>query len=193
MAQLLVPSTFQVAIEAEAAGQQIINVIGIRSDDVTKTANGVGFAVKAAWESATGPLKLLSTSVLMKGYRTTDLRSLDGDIDFQPSSTTGGVSSAPFSTLAVAALVQYGQGTRNRSSRGRLYFGPLSEQMINSDGRTLSSGTVNTVTAAMESFRAQLAASEMFWAVISRVQSKAYTINSIGVANVVATQRRRLR
>jgi hypothetical protein len=193
MVQLLIPSAYQVSIEMTVSGQQVINVIGIRSDEVQKTANDVCAAVKTGWEIANGPLKQLASQIQMVGYRCTDLRSTNGDIDFQPSTATGGMSGQSLSTLAVAALVQYGQGTRNRSSRGRMYFGPLSEANINTDGRTLLPTSLTSINAAMEVFRSHIAGANMQWAVLSRVQKQAYSINTVQVASVVATQRRRLR
>jgi len=194
MAQLIVPNAFQTVVEMEVSGQQIINVIGIHSADAATSAIQVGVAVQAAWEMTGGPLSQLSTFTNMGGYRTTDLRSADGSINFFGSTAKGGFGASQLSTLAVSGLVQYGTGSRNRSSRGRLYFGPLAENQINADGRTVAAAPRASIGAAFEQFRVTIGGGDLSWAVISRVRSTAYIISTEPVvANVVATQRRRLR
>lgn len=193
MVQLIIPNAYQVAIEMSVSGQQIINVIGVGGNFGTSTAEGVAGAVKAGWEAAGGILKGLSSSVVMVGYTVTDLSSSDGQVFHLASTAQGGNTGSTMSTLAAAALIQYGNGTRNRSSRGRMYVGPLSENDVNPDGRTLATVSITKWTTAINVLVASIQSIGCTFAVLSRVQKSYNVISSVNVASVVATQRRRLR
>jgi hypothetical protein len=44
-------------------------------------------------------------------------------------------------TRAAAAIIKLNGGTRSRSTRGRIYYGPIMENDINADGATLTATT----------------------------------------------------
>lgn len=186
---LVIPDTFLVAIKGQSGGQDIVNVIGVKGP--SDTAISMATSVLGAWKTAGGPLSKLTTAYQMIEVRAMDLSSTSGDV-YAVADTTAGTLSPPIATNAACALVTYGSGTRAKSERGRMYFGPLRESDINSDGRTLTSPGV--FTTAFQAFRTALEASlSRKWVVISRKNSSTTEIASINTQSVIATQRRRIR
>jgi hypothetical protein len=191
---LVVPDTFQVAIEMTQSGQTVFNVIGVRmsiTSGLDSPATNLG-KVKTAWEQSNGPLAKHTTGCTMVGYHYTDLRSTTGATAFLGSSTTGGTS-AEVSTMAACAVVKLSANTRSRSEHGRVFHGPLGEAHINSDGRTIESGFLTGLAAAYNLFRTNLTTNDLGWAVISRKLSTSKDIQTVGVGSIIGTQRRRIR
>lgn len=192
MATLIIPNAFQVSIEAESGGQPVVNVIGVTNSG--GTAAGAAAAVKAAWETNPGPLLRLSSLVQMRNYRAVDLSSAFGDIADLPSTAQGSVTTSnSLSTLAASALITWNGSQRSRSTRGRLYFGPIGEGVVNTDGRTLVPTAQSQIGTSFEAFRSSLAAAGYPLAVLSRKNLQAYPVSSFAVETVIATQRRRIR
>ena len=191
MAPLVIPNVYRVAIEALSGGQSVVNVVGVKgssSGQATAAAN----AVKAAWEAAGGPAGVLQNTYAVQNYRSMDLSSVDGGIANVGSTKVGGGASA-LATNGACALVKWNGGTRSGSSRGRLYFGPLSESQINSDGRTVAASSLTTITTAFTAFRDSLSGAGFPLHVISRTRAEAFAVTSIAVESVLASQRRRIR
>lgn len=189
---LIIPNAFQVSINALAAGRNITNVIGVTNS--TGTAAAAAAAVKTAWEISGGPLSQLTANYTMVGYTAVDLSSSHGSIATVTSTAAGGVSSSnQFATRGACALVQWNGSVRSRSTRGRMYYGPLMEASVNADGATLVSGTLSAFTAAFSSFRTSLNSSGYPLSVLSRKDSAAYSVTSHAVETTIATQRRRIR
>jgi hypothetical protein len=74
-----------------------------------------------------------------------------------------------------------------------MYFGPIGEADINSDGRTLSSTSITGIQSAFNQFRTTITNAGLEWVVVSRKLQAATPITTIGVQSVIATQRRRIR
>ncbi len=189
---LVIPNAHQIGIEMSAGGQTIMNVIGINYGTGFYTIQEALADVKAAWEATGGPLKTLPNAVTCIGYHGVDLSTADAATAYLGSGATGTVASE-MSTLAACAVIKLSGGSRSRSKNGRMYFGPLHEGQINSDGRTISSGAATTINAAFNQFRTAINVEEVSWAVLSRKLSEATPIASVGVQGVIGTQRRRLR
>lgn len=187
---IIINSTYIVAIEAECSGQPVVNVIGIRSP--FSNAAEVGEAVKAQWEAAGGPLSKRSTFLVMKDYRVTDISSPIGPVVSTFSSKAGGAT-GQLSTMGASALISYSGGSRSRSSSGRMYHGPLSENDVNTDGRTLPPLTISGLSVCYQTFKASLASEGYEWVVISRKLSQAFPVGIPVCQSVIATQRRRIR
>lgn len=189
---LVIANTYRVSIEMTAGGRQISNVIG-----VTGTASGqqaaAAAAVLAAWKVASGPLSQLSSLVAMTGVTALDLSSTTGGIAVVADTTAGGKAAAALSTRASSALINWNTATRSKSARGRMYFGPLAESDINSDGATLVAGTVAALGTAMTNFRNSLSGASFPLCVISQKLASTTAVSSQGVQATIATQRRRLR
>jgi hypothetical protein len=150
--------------------------------------------VLAAWKVATGPLSRLSSLVAMTGVRAVDISSGSGAIVTVNDTTAGGVASTnSLATRGACALVQFNGGTRSRSSRGRLYFGPIMETDINVDGATVGGATVANLGTAFTAFRNSLNGSGYPLNVLSRKLSQAFPVTSQTVETIIATQRRRIR
>jgi hypothetical protein len=193
MATLVIPNTVQIVVEMACSGQQVINVLHFKTGVGTFTnGNEALAAFKTAWERAAGPLKIRSSLVTMVGYKFTDISSLNGAVA-SLSSNVAGSGAATISTMASSALVKFGGGTRSRSSSGRLYHGPLLETDVNADGRTLAAASATAITAAYNTLDTEMAAQGLQLAVASRKNSESFDVGSISTANVIATQRRRLR
>lgn len=192
MAQLIVPNCFQVAIMGKAGGSDVVNVIGVQNG--AGTAAGAAAAVLAAWKVGNGPLARLSSLYTMSQVVATDIRTSNGAISVLADSTAGGVATTnAFATAGACALVKWNGGTRSRSSRGRLYLGPIMETDINADGRTVASASNTTLTSAITNFRNSLNSAGYPLVVISRVLSQSFPVTSHVVENTIATQRRRIR
>lgn len=190
VSQLIIPGCFQVSIDGVSGAQPVVNVIGVQN--AGGTAAGAAAAVQTAWKVASGPLGVLSSSYALTGFIATDIGDPNGDI-VSIGDTTAGGGTVGVSTNAASALVSWNGGTRSRSSRGRLYFGPLQEANINADGRTLASSFITTLTTAFGNFRTSLSSSGYPLVVLSRVLSQSFPVTTHTVESVIATQRRRIR
>lgn len=192
VAQLIIPNVYRVAIEATSGGQAVTNVVGLRGSG-SGLAQQAAAAAQTAWKVSGGPLGVLPNTYALLGFRALDLSSANGSIAFIADSTAGGVTTGSKSTNGACALVKWNGGTRSRSSRGRLYFGPILEGQINPDGRTLSTTEQSNISARMGAFRSSLSSSGFTLCVISPTTSSAFDVSSHAVESVIATQRRRIR
>jgi len=192
MGQLIVPGVFQCVINGKAGGQDVINVVGVQNSG--GDAAGASLAVLNAWKIAGGPLAQLSSLYLMSQVIATDIGNSNGTIHLRTDTTQGGGGiGASFATAGACALVKWNGGTRSRSSRGRLYFGPIQEANINADGRTLTSGAQTAMNTAFNNFRSSLSGAGYPLVVVSRVLSQAFPVTSSAVEVTIGTQRRRIR
>lgn len=192
MGILIIPNVYRVSIEALAGGRQVVNVIHVEGSSTGQEA-AAGAAVKTAWEIASGPLVRLNSQVTMQQYVSMDLSSATGGIATVTSSTAGGVAATQFSTRAASALVKWNGASRSRSTRGRLYYGPLSEVDINTDGATVASASSALFTTAFTNFRNSLNSSGFPLVVASRKLATAFPVTSFSIESTIATQRRRIR
>jgi len=192
MATLVIPNTYQVAIEMSCSGQPVWNVLHFNYGGGFVTPSDELTRIKNAWEVANGPLKLRPAGVTMVGYHFTNLASPTGAVAFLGSSTAGaGVSG--ISTMASSALLKLGTGTRSRSQQGRMYHGPLLESQINTDGRTVDPTFLTAINLAYNTFKSSVNVGGVSWAVASRKLLSSTPIGTVSTAGVIATQRRRLR
>lgn len=192
MAQLIIPGCFQVAIMGKAGGSDVVNVIGVQNGG--GNAADAAAAVRTAWKVTAGPLAQLSSLYTLNQFVATDIGSSNGSIATVGDTTAGGqVSGNSFATAGACALIKWNGGTRSRSARGRMYFGPIMETNINPDGRTLASAFVTAFTTAMTNFRASLSSSGYPLVVLSRTLSESFPVTSNAAESTIATQRRRIR
>lgn len=192
MPTLIIPNAFQVSIEMEASSQPVVNVVGVTSS--SGTAAGAAAAVKSAWEGTGKPLQQLAAAVQVRNYRAVDLGDAFGDIaDLASTAVGGNVATGGLATMASSALVNWNGSSRSRSTRGRMYYGPLLDAQINTDGRTVASNAVTALNSAFATFISTLASAGYPLAVLSRKNSVAYPVSSAAVSAIIATQRRRLR
>lgn len=187
---LVVANTYLVSINAESSGQPVTNVVGIRG--AFDSAENVTQVVLNGWTQAGGPITKHNTSYIMKDVSAMFLGTADGEVYTRQSVAPGTVSGTK-STNAACALVSYGGASRSRTSKGRMYFGPIGEADINSDGRTLSSTSITGIQSAFNLFRTTITNAGLEWVVVSRKLQAATPITTIGVQSVIATQRRRIR
>jgi hypothetical protein len=190
---LVIPNVYRCSIQMTAGGRQVVNVVGLHGTSAGQQAAAAN-ALKAAWETTSGPLHFLSSLVTANLYTAMDLSSTTGGIAQTSSTTTGGISATnSFSTRAASALVKWNGASRSLSTRGRLYFGPIMETDVNPDGGTLVSGSVNTFNSAFQAFRNSLTSAGFTLCVISRKLATATDVSNHTVEGVIATQRRRIR
>jgi hypothetical protein len=189
---LVIPNCFQVAIKGSAGGHDVLNVVGVQNS--SGTAAAAAAAVKAAWEVASGPLARLSSLYSMVSYTATDIGTLSGAIAVVTSSALGGVvTTNSFATAGACALIKWNGSSRAKSSRGRLYLGPIMEADINPDGRTLVSGSATNFGSAMSNMRTSLSGAGYPLVVLSRKTLLPTTVTSSAVETTIGTQRRRIR
>lgn len=191
MPTLVIPGAYQVGIHMVVSGQEIVNVIGVMSDGFG-AANQIADKVHAAWIAAGGPMSMLPNSVKLEKIKVTDLAGVNGEI-FEKTATDAGKGTSPLGSLAATAVVRVGAGTRSRSGKGRLYFGPLQQAQLSADGRTLVPVQQTTIATGFQQFKTAVNTEGLQWAVLSRKLSVATPITNISVASVIGTQRRRLR
>jgi hypothetical protein len=191
MPALIIANTYRVAIRALSQSQPIVNVVGVRGTATGQEA-GAAAAVKAAWE--TGALSLCNrhtNNYHVQSYDAMDLSSANGGLA-SVTSTAGGSITASTSTNAVCALIKFMGGTRSRSGNGRMYFGPLDENSVQGDGRSLEAAAKTDLTTAVNAFVASLTAAGFPLVIISRQLSSAQLVKTTLVESLVATQRRRI-
>lgn len=192
MGQLIIPGAFQVAIMAKAGGSDVINVIGVQN--AGGDAQSAAAAVRTAWKVAGGPMSKLSSLYVLSQFVATDIGSSNGAINVTADTTAGSVSTVnSFATAGACALVKWNGSTRSRSSRGRMYLGPIMEADINPDGRTLTVGAAANFANAITAFRTSLSNSGFGLVVLSRVLNTSFPVTSSSVESTIATQRRRIR
>lgn len=185
---LIIPNCYLVAIKAVSGGQDVVNVIGIHAPNSNSAS--VANAVDQAWRVALGPLSKLPNTYQMVEVKAMDLSSANGQVFSVPASAVGQLSGA-LATNGSCALITYGSGSRAKSTKGRMYFGPLREVEINNDGRTLANA--GQFTSALTVFRDNLAAGAKEYVVLSRKNSSHSPVSVIQTQSVIATQRRRIR
>lgn len=192
MPQLIIPGAFQVTITGKAGGSDVCNVVGV-SNGGGNAADATA-AVRTAWKAASGPLANLSSLYTLDNFEGVDIGSANGSIARITDTTAGGqTASNSFATAGACALIKWNGGTRSRSARGRLYFGPLQESQINADGRTITAAFLTTINTAFSTFRSSLSSSGYPLVVLSRTLSEAFPVTSSACETVIATQRRRIR
>lgn len=191
MTMLVIADCFQVSIQGTVGGRAVDNVIGVRN--ASGTAAGAAAAVKAAWEAVGGPIKKgVTNQYTVAQYVATDISSSSGTIATLTGGGTGGVT-GQISTSASAALVSWNGSSRDRTTRGRMYLGPLGEGFVDSNGRTLVSGGRTDIQAGIDQFVAALGTANYPLVVLSRTKSRATLVTAATVQATIATQRRRIR
>lgn len=190
MPGLVIANCFQVTIQGQAGGRAIDNVVGV--ENASGTAAGAAAAVKAAWEVASGPLSQLANLYTVPNYHAVDLSSAAGTIA-DLASTGVGARATSFSTRGACALIKWNGSSRSRTTRGRLYFGPIAEVDIQGDGASLTVGQITAFGTAFTNFRNSLSTAGYPLVVLSRKTSTATIVSSQAVEATIATQRRRIR
>lgn len=190
---LVIANTYRIAVRMQAGGKDITNVFGVRGSTSGQQAAAAAAAL-AAWKVANGPLSQLSNLVQMADVTAVDLSSTTGGITVVTDATAGGGTTGPaLSTRASAALVTWNSGTRSKSARGRMYYGPLRETDIDTDGATLLGARATAIGTAFTAFRSSLATAGFPLVVISQKLASTTDVTSQSVQTTIATQRRRLR
>lgn len=193
LAQLILANVYRVAIRMVAGGHDIINVLHVEGTASGQEAAAAA-AVLAGWKVATGPLTQLSAIVAMAEVTAMDLSSSSGGISIVTDTTTGGKgSSNALATRGACALIKLNGGTRSRSTRGRVYYGPVMESDIATDGATLAGESVTAFTTAFGALKTSLSSAGFTLGVASRKTSTFTSAGTIAVETTIATQRRRIR
>lgn len=188
MAALVIPGCFLVSIKGISGGQDVVNVIGVKDENAG--AATIANAVLSAWKVANGPFIRLPTTYQMVEVKAMSLSSVDGQVFTVPDGSQAPGAGA-LATNGSCALLTFGNGSRLKSARGRMYFGPLRESDINADGRTLAAGS--NFTTAFNNFKTALETPGREWVILSRKNSTSSPVQVIQTQSVIATQRRRIR
>lgn len=189
---LILPNVYLVSIGAQMGGRAVVNVIGVRGSSAGQE-NAAAQAVRTAWKVSGGPLGSLPSVYNLVQFQAMDLSSATGGIYTQADTTAGTTTSEGASTAAASALIKWNGTSRSRSTRGRMYFGPLRESQINPDGRTLTSATISALNGCFTAFRNSLSSSGFTLCVVSRKTATAYDVTAHNCEATIATQRRRIR
>lgn len=192
MGTLIIPNAYQVTIHGSAGSHQVDNVFCLQGASAGDEAAAAA-AFQVAWETTSGPLARLCFRYSVIDYTAVDLSTAGGGIAVLTSGATGGTVSVDFATRAASALIKWNGSSRDRTTRGRTYYGPLSEDQVDSDGASLTSTAQSQITTAFNAFRASLNVSGFPLAVASRKDSKATIVTAQTVEITLASQRRRIR
>jgi hypothetical protein len=192
MPALILPNVYRVAIKATNDGLPVVNVIGVRGTAGGQEAAAAA-AVKAAWEvTGTSLCNQHTNNYHMVSYDAMDLSSPTGGITSLASSGVGSLT-AETATAAACALFKFNGGTRSRTQNGRMYYGPLDQNSVQSTGRSLETTAKATLQSALNAFLASLTTAGFPLVIISRVGPSSHTVATAAVESLIATQRRRIR
>lgn len=192
MAPLVIPNTYETTVKMLCGGRTVDNVFFNTSSTGGQEAT-VAAAFLAAWKNATsGPLKYANTAVSMVSVTTVDIRSSTGG-QFTVFDTSPGLQAGSIASRAASALLQYNGNLRSRSTRGRTYFGPLTQAQVNTDGATLNSTFQTNIVAAFNYLFTQMSTAGFPAVVASRKNLSTTPITLVRVSPTMATQRHRLR
>lgn len=190
MATLIIPGAVMVSLHYSVSGQELVNVIGLTGEILPPDT--AANRVHDAWTKLGGPMTRMSSAATLTKVKATSLNTADGAV-FERSASAVGGQSGTLASLATCAVIRVGAGTRSRSGKGRVYFGPLPASVMQGDGRQIIAAQATSLQTAFTQFRDELAAAGTPWVVLSRKLSSATPVESISVASVIGTQRRRLR
>ena len=193
MSALVIANVYRASIVMLAGTHQIVNVVHVEGSASGQEAAAAA-AVLAAWKTGSGPLAKLSSLVTMSSVTAMDLSSTNGGIATVSDSTAGGVASTnSLATRGACALIKLNGGTRSRTTRGRIYYGPLMENDINADGATITSGSLGLFNTAFGNFKTSLSGAGFTLGVASRKASTFTSAGTLSCETTIAPQRRRIR
>jgi len=192
MAQIIIANTYRCTVKALFGGQEVQNTFhflysGPGAEQACCTA------LQAAWKSVNGPLTRFDGKYTLVEFEAIDLSSVNGGIWVIADTTAGSRTTTASAGRQTSALITYNGQTRNRSSRGRTYLGPLYETDIAVDGATLETASVTAINTAMNNFRGTMTAAGFAQQVLSRTLVQNFPVTFQRVEPIIATQRRRLR
>jgi hypothetical protein len=192
MAQIIIANTYRCTVKAVFGGQEVQNTFHfLGSGPGQETACAT--ALQAAWKVASGPLSRFDNKYSLVEFEAIDLSSVNGGIWVIADTTAGTRTGSSTAGRQTAALITYNGQTRNRSSRGRTYLGPVYEPDLAADGATLESASVTAIGTAMTNFRTTMTTAGFAQQVLSRVLVQNFPVTFQRVEPTIATQRRRLR
>lgn len=192
MAQIVIANTYRTTVKAVFGGQEVQNTfhfLGTGSGQEQACCT----ALQSAWKTTGGPLSRFDTKYTLQEFEAIDLSSVNGGIWVIADTTAGTRTVTATAGRQTSALITYNGQTRNRSSRGRTYLGPLYETDISVDGASLESGSVTAIGTAMTNFRTVMTTAGFTMQVLSRVLVQNFPVTFQRVEPIIATQRRRLR
>lgn len=192
MAQVVINRGYRVTIKSRVGSQQVVNVLHFLGP-TTGLEKDAAQTMFTFWKSNQGGQVLLgNTAVTFEGVEAVDLSSLNGGIWWEADGTAG-PSTLQLATAGASGLVQLNGQTRNRNSRGRIYLGPLREADLQADGRTLTPSAQTRMGSIINDMRTAMGAKGFVLQVLSRATSTMYPVTLVRVAEIIATQRRRIR
>lgn len=178
-----------------AVGTQVIeNVLGLHVAPDAGFSSQSGYQLLSGWWAAmrgSFPDAVHCTGGILRDIRVAPSIAYDVPAPTQPQ----GALTGQIAPLQVTRLVRCLTAVGTRRARGRIYLGPVEDNSINSDGKTLTSSDVSGVQSALNSaltYMNQEAAGFQL-AVVSRTGGYSTPITSFVVQTGIATQRRRLR
>lgn len=193
MGALVIANVYRCAVEMTSGGRSISNIVHVEGTASGQQAAAAA-AVLAAWKVATGPLSQLSSLVTMVNVTAMDLSSTSGGISVVTDTTAGGITTTnSLATRGACALIKLNGGTRDRSTRGRIYYGPIMEQDIDTDGASVVASHKNGFNTAFNAFKTSLSGASFTLGVASRKHSLFTSVGSLTCETTIATQRRRIR
>ena len=192
MAQIVIANTYRATVRMSFGGQDVENTFHF-----TGTGSGqeqaCATALQSAWKGATKPFNYFDSKCSLREFEVVDLSSINGGIWVITDTASGGATTKSVAGRQTCALITYNGQTRNRSSRGRTYFGPLYEPDIDVDGATILSASRTVLEGYFTQFRSTMSTAGFTQCVLSRTLVQTFPITLARCETIMATQRRRLR
>lgn len=190
--QIVLANTYEATVRMVSGGRAVDNVFHF-----TGTGSGQEqaccTALQTSWKGSGKPFAYMDNKVSLVSFQVVDLSTINGGIYTIADTTAGSKTAASIATRAACVLVQYNGQTRNRSSRGRTYFGPLYEAEVDIDGATLTGSAQTLFAGYFTTFRAGMTTAGFTQCVLSRKLVASFAVTFQRIQPTIATQRRRLR
>lgn len=192
MAQIVIANTYRLTVKALFGGQEVQNTFHFLGSGPGQE-QACCTAAQTWWKAAASCLSRFDGKYTLVEFEVIDLSSINGGIWVIADTTAGTRATTASAGRQTSALITYNGQTRNRSSRGRTYLGPLYESDIAVDGATLEAASVSAIGTALTTFRNGMTAAGFAQQVLSRVLVQNFPVTFQRVEPIIATQRRRLR
>lgn len=152
-----VPGVFKLALNYTLHGQQLANVMHVKSGGGVLTADADRIsAVVANWWNTSARAQCSSQTALVKIV----LDALDAEASLHKEYTTGwtagGNSASPVQSSGVTACFKLSTGIRGRSYRGRFYWPGIKSDSINLNLSQLNAGSRDAYVASLTALRTGL-------------------------------------
>lgn len=189
---MAINDVYRVAIEAEIAGQKLVNVLHYRQNSISLVEIGAEFVLTCVEEELIPAYALLvSASVSFRRITAVQVAEL-GETAERGIDVPGGISGETYA-LQVSPLLSWKTGMAGRSNRGRTYLFPPGEGQIGAGGVIAAINRPDYLALAnqMKSIGTTLQPGAFSLGIYSKKESVWNVVTSVVLRDYAATQRSR--